>query len=424
MKYFGVDFGSSTSSVAEYRDGRAELLPIDGGESNQWSDQTVVDTIVLIRHNADSLVGQQAADRYLEWVQRGTEWTRPRTFLFDFKRDLASPDLTDRLIGYRMATQFMFEQLMLLMGVDKRRTIVGLPVGDESSIGPLYQEWVFKEMANRGEFAIVHEPVGMAIGVLGNNPLGALIFDFGGGTLDISYFGKEGPKSDMIECGGSIINEMILKRLNNERRLNLDWDRWEGDVTARWRTIYRKGTGLEHVRLRLGSQKEPQDSQFTFFPAKFGCEKSVALSRGDVERVYNELWQGKINPMLDRLTVGEKPSVILMGGGGAMNAWFQNQLANKYQYGVKAVDDAAAPPKQAILVPKDLQMATTMTSRGLARLSADDELLARYRLTIPRTRVGRKDGRRLAFNSNRAGGDGGSLFRNQSGGDPVYPDDK
>jgi len=213
--YLGIDLGTTTTQMAVLDStGTAKVLPnLDG-------DLTTLSIVSVAGQKP--VVGKAAKpDKFLNPEQVGEL----------FKRYLDADQLPVLVTsvdgtGYTSVTlsaevlRFMKESAERLMGCTFKKAVIGVPA-------------YFKEPARRAtkqagliagfeEVHIVDEPTLAATfyGLAKGKPAKLAVFDFGGGTFDISIMEvKEGGQIDPIavdgdpECGGSNIDEAIFQRV-------------------------------------------------------------------------------------------------------------------------------------------------------------------------------------------------------------------
>ena len=251
MSRFGLDFGTSNSALAVRRNGHAELLPVDPVAGS------VMPTMLYVRRDGSVLVGQPAVDAYLrDNAARGP--IRRRFKLLDvyvpstdpqqpivrahILTDLEAPGrlfqslktfLGDPLVG---ATNVFgeakgLEELIAailaqvrarayeLTGEHPEDITIGRPVrfvgsGDAIETRAVERLRAAAELAGFRDVRFGLEPVAAAYAaeVTAGN---ALIFDFGGGTLDLCVARREGDAIRVlstagVDVGGDRFTELLI----------------------------------------------------------------------------------------------------------------------------------------------------------------------------------------------------------------------
>jgi hypothetical chaperone protein len=258
MLCVGVDFGTSNSSAAVY-DGRAvHLLPLD----REAADPCVMRSLVYIERSGDVWFGQNALSRYLEQntgravhyeMQRVGEVTmvfaEVGTMVQDAFAliDVSEPGrLFQSLKRFLPVTSFRatnvfglhytIEELLSLLARELRSRIqvalgqpltnlsVGWPVhfsedpaADALARQRLREAW---RLAGVADVHFVEEPVAAILHFALQNTLEnarhVLVFDFGGGTLDIcvarlSHGGVQMLATQGVAIGGDLLDSRIVE---------------------------------------------------------------------------------------------------------------------------------------------------------------------------------------------------------------------
>ena len=252
MLHFGLDFGTSNSALA-VRDGAgARLLPLDRVAG------AVMPTMLYVRRDGSALVGQPAVDAYLsDNAARGP--IRRRFKLLDVfvpSTDKEQPVVQAHILTDLDAPGRLFQSLKSFLGdpligttnvfgeaqgleeliaailahvrerafeltADRPRGItLGRPVrfvGDDAGAEARAVERLSAaaQLAGFRDVRFALEPVAAAhaAGVVGGN---ALVFDFGGGTLDLCVARREGGDVRVlatagVDVGGDRFTELLIE---------------------------------------------------------------------------------------------------------------------------------------------------------------------------------------------------------------------
>ncbi len=239
----GIDFGTSNSGVAVSTGGGVMLLPID--QKNLVPE--VVKTILYINRDHRFSIGQEAVETYYrqninrlrryvkkrvgEIEYRGADMfyvtdvyalvdeLQPGRLLQFLKTALRTPDFEGTLIFDRYYS--IADILVLYLGELKRRAegilsekidgvVLGRPVKFSHQLAQDQKaEQTLREAAHEAGFQCVDfelEPVAAALyyELSLDHPENVLIFDFGGGTLDITIMRLGDPLNRRIFANGGI----------------------------------------------------------------------------------------------------------------------------------------------------------------------------------------------------------------------------
>jgi len=256
----GIDFGTSNSSAAVYDGRSSRLAPLDPVAR----DPTVMRSLLYLTRDGGRLAGRLALDAYfarnvghtvkLVRTQVGVlenvfaEVGRVYTDIFVWVdehepgRMFQSLKMTLANINYRGTTvygqpysleQLIAEYLTTLrerteqaLGAPIERAVLGRPVrySDDPEADALADRRMRRacELAGLGDVELLYEPVGAALSyalTLGRASR-ALVFDFGGGTLDLTVLELEpGPRCRVLATGGTPIGGDALDRRIMQRKL-------------------------------------------------------------------------------------------------------------------------------------------------------------------------------------------------------------
>ena len=235
---FGIDFGTSNSAVAVADGTRVRVLALDpiAGET--------MPSVLYIRRDGSASVGRLAIDRFLgDNRERGpvrrtervlsttvatsvpgrapvqarifTDAGAPGRLFQSLKTFLGDPLLVptnvfgdERGLADLIALllEAMLRRVAELTGEQPREAVVGRPVEfvggaevEERAQGRLEQA---ARLAGLRAIRFVPEPIAAAhaAGVTGRN---CLVFDFGGGTLDLAIARREGPRLRILGTSGA-----------------------------------------------------------------------------------------------------------------------------------------------------------------------------------------------------------------------------
>ncbi len=239
----GIDFGTSNSGVAIYRGDRVHVLPID----NKNVVPEVVKTILYITQDFRHFIGQEAVELYYKqninrqrrfvrkWAgeidYRGSDMhyvrdiyvyvdeLQPGRLLQYLKTALRSDkylgtqvferyyNLSDIISAYLQALKQRAETLLgeTIDGVTLGRPVIFSPDREKD----LKAQDTLQQAALEAGFKQVDfelEPVAAALYYEQSlsNPQTVLIFDFGGGTLDLTIMRLNSPKDRKIYASGGI----------------------------------------------------------------------------------------------------------------------------------------------------------------------------------------------------------------------------
>lgn len=287
----GMDFGTTNSGMAVYDGRQVHLLPLDPANANP----AVIRTALYVGNDASVTVGRAAVNRYFEqntgrsarlqkvWVgeieARGADmyyvhdvyvWVdvlSPGRLFLSFKTSLRDADYQGTVVGqsyyslenlvamYLSVTRIRAERLL---GRQVREVVLGRPVhfSSDPQQDALAQARLM-EAAFRAGYEKVYfqyEPTAAAYhyATTSGRAENILIFDFGGGTLDLTIMRVDGRRREVLATGGvpiagDIFDQKLVRAklpahfgegtVYGPRGQELPAPRWIFDVFANWQTI-------------------------------------------------------------------------------------------------------------------------------------------------------------------------------------------
>ncbi len=175
MPYIGIDFGTSNSVVANFQYGQAEVLP--NHEGQKWTP-----SIVTLRRDGTLAFGQEAKENFDE--QRSIR---------SIKRILGTPERVP-LVGQNLRTEQIAVMLFSLLKKDAEqalgeaftKAVVTIPANSKGLAR--HATKLCAGAAGMQVLTLINEPTAAAIcyGLNAQDDQTVLVYDFGGGTLDVT----------------------------------------------------------------------------------------------------------------------------------------------------------------------------------------------------------------------------------------------
>src|SRR5437660_1328451 len=321
MPYIGIDFGTSNSVVANFQYGQAEVLP--NPEGQKWTP-----SVVTMRRDGSLSFGQEAKEN------------------FDEQRSIRS---VKRLLGTNERVPFVgqnlrTEQIAVMLFSKLKRDA-------ETGLGEAFGKCVVTIPANSKGLArhatklcagaagmqvltLINEPTAAAIcyGLNAQQDQTVLVYDFGGGTLDVTILRihhgvfEEISSKGIGKLGGDdldvILGNLLAKRFQDKTGFDvlsspyrtqfmLAVERAKIDLSAQPTAIARKAELVPERHLSLEEEIDRQSFEKEIMPlvVKSGTAIDEALSlRGlgpkDIDRILLVGGTSKI-PLIRRF-VSEK----------------------------------------------------------------------------------------------------------------------
>src|SRR5208282_4148839 len=175
MPYIGIDFGTSNSVVANFQFGQAEVVP--NHEGQKWTP-----SIVTMRRDGTLAFGQEAKENFDE--QRSIR---------SIKRILGTPERVP-FVGQNLRTEQIAVMLFSLLKKDAEqvlgesflKAVVTIPANSKGLAR--HATKLCAGAAGMQVLTLINEPTAAAIcyGLNSTEDQTVLVYDFGGGTLDVT----------------------------------------------------------------------------------------------------------------------------------------------------------------------------------------------------------------------------------------------
>src|SRR5438067_5014802 len=175
MPYIGIDFGTSNSVVANFQFGHAEVLA--NHEGQKWTP-----SVVTLRRDGSLAFGQEAKENFEE--QRSIR---------SVKRILGTPERVP-LVGQNLRTEQIAVMLFSMLKRDAEKAlnepftkaVVTIPANSKGLAR--HATKLCAAAAGMQVLTLINEPTAAAIsyGVGAHEDQTILVYDFGGGTLDVT----------------------------------------------------------------------------------------------------------------------------------------------------------------------------------------------------------------------------------------------
>ena len=241
----GMDFGTTNSGIAVYAGQHLQLIPIDNANANA----TIARTALYITNDRQIYIGRQAIDTYYEqnlnrparfeqvWVgeitltfaEIGTfvrdvyiekDVLAPGRLFLSFKMGLSSLNYLGTVVGSHfyflediIATYLYIARMRAEQHLQReiRQIVLGRPVrySYDAEENKLAQERMLKAAFKAGFETVYlqYEPIAAAYhyeSTIDAGEQNVLIFDFGGGTLDLSIIRVGNPKNRAVLANGGL----------------------------------------------------------------------------------------------------------------------------------------------------------------------------------------------------------------------------
>lgn len=332
-KIIGIDLGTTNSLAAYWENGECHLIPNALGEY-------LTPSVVSFDKDGTVYVGKVAKERLISCPERTVSV---------FKRSMG----TERtwLINGKSYRPEELSAIVLKKLKEDAENFLGEPVEEAIISVPAYfGDLARKATRNAGQLAglkverIINEPSAAALACQNMNKMEdakILVYDFGGGTLDVS----------LVECFDNVI-EIIAVNGNNHLG-GSDFDRVIAEYFCKMNQMQfsllspqMQGTVLSSAEKVKRSLTLAEEAIMTVNCEEF--QGSLSLSRKDLIRISSKIFQKMAEPvkqvLLDSKTQKSQLSQVVLVGGSCKMPVVQQYL----RYLMKDIDVATTDPDHMI----------------------------------------------------------------------------
>jgi molecular chaperone DnaK (HSP70) len=305
MGAVGIDFGTTNSVVATYNGSRVEVLDIDQPPPmwEPYGFSRVLPSVMARDDNQRLCFGWEAKQRTsgrFDAVKR----------MFATQLDVATDDQGESLAVEEVATMLFAElrQRTIAKGIEADQAVVTVPANSKGRAR--HRTKLSAGMAGLEVLALINEPTAAAMAYAQKHPEARqlLVFDWGGGTLDVTLLQSidgvfiEQSSSGLPRSGGIDFDNRILE-LIREFYPNL------ADLGSEERQRLRLEVELAKVKLSSAEETTiqlPNGQPFTLTRSRF--EKAIeGLVRESLQPLDHCLSEIKVGP-------GAIDALVLVGG--------------------------------------------------------------------------------------------------------------
>jgi molecular chaperone DnaK len=239
----GIDFGTSTNYVTKYDFAKKDAVAV--ANMGDYGGSNIFENTIYIESDSNVILGQSAN-------KKGA--SDPMNFFRDIKRHISSDNWSQK-ISHRDNQIFtaqdiatlIFKEIKTKVEKIENRPIDGVVLTVPYSYGDQYRRRLRESAQNAGLIVvnIIEEPIAAAVsfGLFNDNSIvkdeKILVFDFGGGTLDITVFNFSKLNQSHVEIevlntsgvkqlGGKDIDEIMISKFKSI--VGVDYDDISNDV--------------------------------------------------------------------------------------------------------------------------------------------------------------------------------------------------
>jgi molecular chaperone DnaK len=277
MPYIGIDFGTSNSVVASFQYGQADVVP--NHEGQKWTP-----SVVTLRRDGTLAFGQEAKENFDE--QRSIR---------SIKRILGTPQRVP-LVGQNLRTEQIAVMLFSLLRKDAEarlneqftKAVVTIPANSKGLAR--HATKLCAGAAGLQVLTLINEPTAAAItyGLNAQDEQTVLVYDFGGGTLDVTVLKihhgifEEISSKGIGKLGGDDIDVELGKLLAGRFQEKTGFDVLNSPYRQQFMLA------VEKAKMDLSSEPETVARKAELVPERH-LSLEEPISRGEFEKVIMSL---------------------------------------------------------------------------------------------------------------------------------------
>src|SRR5437016_854282 len=351
MPYIGIDFGTSNSVAANFQYGQAEVLP--NHEGQRWTP-----SVVTLRRDGTLAFGQEAKENFDE--QRSIR---------SIKRILGTPTRVP-LVGQNLRTEQIAVMLFSLLKKDAEeylkeaftKAVVTIPANSKGLAR--HATKLCAGAAGLHVLTLINEPTAAAIcyGLNAQDDQTVLVYDFGGGTLDVTVLRihhgifEEISSKGIGKLGGDDIDLELAKILGQRFQAKTGFDILNSPYRQQFMLA------VEKAKMDLSTEAETVARKAELVPERH-LSLEEPITRGEFEKVIMPLVV-KSGTAIDEATKlrGLRPEdidrVLLVGGTSKIpliRRYVSEKLAGKEPESFERIDPMTCVAQGAAIVSAILQ---------------------------------------------------------------------
>src|SRR5690348_12254175 len=351
MPYIGIDFGTSNSVVANFHYGQAEVIPNHEG-------QKYTPSIVTMRRDGTLAFGQEAKENFDE-----------SRSIRSIKRILGTPERVP-LVGQNLRTEQIAVMLFSLLKKDAEqalgenftKAVVTIPANSKGLAR--HATKLCAGAAGLQVLTLINEPTAAAIcyGLNAQDDQTVLVYDFGGGTLDVTVLKihhgifEEVASKGIGKLGGDDLDTSVAKVLAERFQEKENVDILHSPYKQQFMLA------VERAKIDLSSDQTAVARKAELVPERH-LSLEEEISRGEFERVIMPLIV-KSGTAIDeamklaKLRPRDIDRILLVGGTSKIplvRRFVAERLAGKEPESFDRVDPMTCVAQGAAIVSAILQ---------------------------------------------------------------------
>jgi molecular chaperone DnaK len=351
MPYIGIDFGTSNSVVANFQYGQAEVVP--NHEGLKWTP-----SIVTLRRDGTLAFGQEAKENFDE-----------NRSIRSIKRILGTPERVP-LVGQNLRTEQIAVMLFSMLKKDAEqvlaesfgKAVVTIPANSKGLAR--HATKLCAGASGLQVLTLINEPTAAAIcyGLNAQDDQTVLVYDFGGGTLDVTILRihhgmfEEVASKGIGKLGGDDIDLALAKVIGDRFQQKTGFDVMNSPYKQQFMLA------VERAKIELSSEQTSVARKAMLVPEKH-LNLEEEIDRGTLERVVMPLVVKSGTAIDEALKLrGMRPKdidkILLVGGTSKIplvRRYVSEKLAGKEAESFERIDPMTCVAQGAAIVSAILQ---------------------------------------------------------------------
>jgi len=360
VPYIGIDFGTSNSVVANFQFGQAEV--VSNHEGQKWTP-----SVVTLRRDGTLAFGQEARENFDE--QRSIR---------SIKRILGTPERVP-LVGQNLRTEQIAVMLFSLLKKDAEQQlsesftkgVVTIPANSKGLAR--HATKLCAGAAGIQVLTLINEPTAAAIcyGLNAQDDQTVLVYDFGGGTLDVTILRihhgifEEISSKGIGKLGGDDIDLMLARVLGERFHQKTGFDILNSPYKQQFMLA------VEKAKIDLSSERSAVARKAELVPERH-LSLEEEIDRGEFEKIIMSLIVKSGTAIDEALKLrGMRPrdidKILLVGGTSKIplvRRFVSEKLAGKEPESFDRVDPMTCVAQGAAIVSAILQGAPGLDNYG------------------------------------------------------------
>jgi len=294
--YLGIDFGTSTNYITRWNEEDGTIKAVPNMDPSIYTGDEVFPNVIYYQNNGKNIVGKSAIKFSSIDPRNGVNGVKRK--LVENNWEYIIPALSMKYTPVEVATD-IFKYIKKRVsenngGADIAGVVISVPYAYGNKERLKIQKSA--ERAGLNVIDLIEEPVAAAIsyGIFQkNSTMGhsekIMVFDFGGGTLDITVFSYSKTSDGKVSIevlntegiknfGGQVIDEILLAKITEKAGINISEIK---DIEQRLK--FQNEMLLKIVELKEEYQYWEEDEEYDIDEIINGIKVSVSISAEELE---------------------------------------------------------------------------------------------------------------------------------------------